>query len=614
MRISRLVLGLLVTTLAALPAQGDKPSPGDAKTGPVMPDQIQADWLQQDVVRNLPPAAPYNAKTASSPMTTRLDAAGAVDGVKNGRFGFHTERDESPWWQVDLGGPVDVDRVVVFNRCDGNVEKRAARLKVLLSGKGISWTEIYQHDGTGFFGQTDGKPLTVPAAGQRARFVRLALPSAEYFHLDEVEVYAVGGDANVALNKPTDQSSVSAWSKATEPLDAGRDPAVVPEEERSYPVAEVVERGLKLAENLRRLGVDVEADAATLREVARRLKELPDDAPASARGPLYFEARWAVRRMALANPRLDFDDLLFVKRAPGTFTHMSDQYYGWWSRPGGGLYVLEDFKSDDPKVRCLTSALPEGSVLRPDLSYDGTKVVFAYCKHYPELRGEPDKLDKSNVPEDAFYHVFEMNLDGTGLRRLTDGRYDDFDARYLPDGRIVFLSTRRGHHVQVRPESAGASAAGQLPDCYVRCGGGPERPVAVYTLHVMNTDGSGLEQISPFEMFEWTPSIDQQGRILYARWDYVDRHNMPYMSLWSTMPDGTNARAVFGNFTTNPHCMFEARSIPHSQKLIFTASGHHAFTGGSLVLLDPNRSADGEAAMRRLTPVERQLLFRSGDN
>ncbi|MFH1919611.1 MAG: hypothetical protein ABIP48_07005, partial [Planctomycetota bacterium] len=316
----------------------------------------------------------------------------------------------------------------------------------------------------------------------------------------------------------------------------------------------------------------------------------------------YFKARWAVRRMALVNPLLDFDDLLFVKRVPGTFTHMSDQYYGWWSRPGGGLSILEDFKSEEPKLRSLTSEFPPGSFLRPDLSYDGTKVLFAYCKHYPGLRGEADKLNKSNVPEDAFYHLFEMNLDGSGLRRLTRGKYDDFDGRYLPDGRIVFLSTRRGHYIRCNESTAGASADGQLPDCYVRCGGGPERPVAVYTLHVMEADGGGLEQISPFEMFEWTPSIDHEGRIIYARWDYIDRHNMPYMSLWSTMPDGTDAQAVYGNFTVNPHCIFEARSIPNSSKLIFTASAHHAFTGGSLVLLDPNRARDGEEAMRRLTP------------
>ena len=63
--------------------------------------------------------------------------------------------------------------------------------------------------------------------------------------------------------------------------------------------------------------------------------------------------------------------------------------------------------------------------------------------------------------------------------------------------------------------------------------------MAVYTLHVMNRDGGNLRPISAFEMFEWTPSVDSEGRILYARWDYVDRWNMPFMKLWSTMPDGT---------------------------------------------------------------------------
>ncbi len=104
------------------------------------------------------------------------------------------------------------------------------------------------------------------------------------------------------------------------------------------------------------------------------------------------------------------------------------------------------------------------------------------ANYYPGLSDEPNKLDKANVPEDAFYHLYEMNLDGTGLRRLTHGKYDDFDARYLPDGRIVFLSTRRGQGVQCNSDQDIAGEPAALPDCYVRCGGGPERPVAVYTL------------------------------------------------------------------------------------------------------------------------------------
>ena len=306
--------------------------------------------------------------------------------------------------------------------------------------------------------------------------------------------------------------------------------------------------------------------------------------------------------MSLANPLLDFDDLLFVKRVPGSFTHMSDQYYGWWSRPGGGVYILEDFKTEARRLRCLTHGFEPGSFLRPDLSCDGRRVLFAYCKHYPELHAEPNKLDKGNVPEDAFYHLFEMNLDGTGLRQLTFGKYDDFDGRYLPSGEIVFLSTRRGQEVQCGEADVRAASEEALPDCYVRCGGGPERPVAVYTLHVMNPDGRQIRQISPFEMFEWTPSVDRTGRILYARWDYVDRHNMPYMSLWSTLPDGTNQQAVYCNMTRNPQCVFEARCIPNSARIVFIASGHHALTGGSLVVLDPRKGNDGEEPLTRLTP------------
>ena len=230
-------------------------------------------------------------------------------------------------------------------------------------------------------------------------------------------------------------------------------------------------------------------------------------------------------------------------------------------------------------------------------------MLFAWCKHYPRLAAETNKLDKANVPEDAFYHLFEMNIDGTGVRQLTHGKYDDFDGRYLPDGRVVFLSTRRGQFIQAGRESASQTLAqADLPDCYVRCGGGPERPVAVYTLHVMERDGTGLCAISPFEMFEWEPSVANDGSILYARWDYIDRDNMPFMSLWTTRPDGTGTRLVYKNFTRIPHCVFEPRSIPNSDKIIFTASGHHSQTMGSLVRLDPSAGTEGADPITRLTP------------
>jgi hypothetical protein len=280
---------------------------------------------------------------------------------------------------------------------------------------------------------------------------------------------------------------------------------------------------------------------------------------------------------------------------------MSDQYYGWWSRPGGGIYVLEGFKGDSPRLRCLTDDFHRGSFLRPDLSHDGTKILFAYCRFYPETH-EMQKIDKGKLPEDVFYKIYEMNLDGSGCRRLTHGKYDDFDARYLPDGDIVFLSTRKGQSVQCSLASAAATVGSDLPDSYVRCGGDNWRPVPVFTLHRINGDGMDIRPISAFENFEWTPSVATDGRILYARWDYIDRFNGPFMSLWSTNPTGTNPQLVYGNYTTRPQCVFEARAVPNSQKLVFTAAAHHSNMGGSLVLLDRTRGTEQERPLTRLTP------------
>ncbi len=545
---------------------------------------LEKEWLLETQLRaeSNHPAMP----------STRDDAAGGCDGVTNGRWGFHTGQDANPWWQVDLGQPQPISQVRLWNRADTEGSaRRASKFLILLSPDGKAWREVYQHNGQVFYGyrMPDRSPLVVKLTNAEARFVRVQLPGTEFLHLDEVEVIGQRG-GNLALNQPAEQSSVSQWSVAHR---------IARETDWRAATAKALENCERMLrdspEGGRRLAVEK-------RSLARDLASLPPDASAQ---PLFLRARALQRQLTLASPLLDFDAILFTKRVPGSFNHMSDQYFGWWSRPGGGIHILRGFKSGPPTAECLTDAhfKEPGSFLRPALSHDAKKILFAWCRHYPQLAKEPDKLNKANVPEDAFYHVFEMNLDGSGLRRLTHGKYDNFDARYLPDGRIVFLSTRRGQAIQVGKASAAATLArNDLPDCYVRCGGGAERPCAVYTLHTMNADGADLTPISPFEMFEWEPSIAHDGTILYSRWDYVDRDNMPYMSLWSINPDGTNARLVYGNYTKAPHCTFEPRAIPGSQKIIFTASGHHSQTMGSLVLLDPAIGTEGEAPITRLTP------------
>ena len=564
-----------------------------ARAGTSWADRIAADWLLAERVAALDPI--------SAKVKTSEDAAGGCDGIKDGQWGFHTAESREPWWQVDLGSAdTALQRIVVWNRPQS--PERAARLRILLSDDGRSWRTVYQHDGTVFVGSTDQRPLTVTLEPTHARFVRVQLPGTAFLHLEEVEVFGPSDPArNLALHRPADQSAVSTWSR-NHALPQGPD------------WRQATERFLA---HSRRLETDLRAAGTDPAGLAPPLVIAPmtDSANAVAPGAQagtgntpppaeFFPARARLRRLALTNPLLDFDTLLFTKRVPSSFNHMSDQYYGWWSKPGGGIYLLRGFTTDNPREECLTTSFTQaGSFLRPMLSYDARKVLFAWCRYYPHLAAETNKLDKANVPEDAFYHLFEMNLDGTGVRQLTRGKYDDFDGRYLPDGRIVFLSTRRGQALQAgRSTAARSNEQLDLPDCYVRCGGGPERPVAVYTLHTMNADGSGMFAISPFEMFEWTPDISADGSILYSRWDYVDRDNMPYMGLWTINPDGSNARVVFKNYTHSPHCVFEAKTIPGSRRLVFTASAHHAQTMGSLVLLDPTAGTEGQGPMTRLTP------------
>lgn len=571
--VSAMVFGLLAVLL------GGVCSPAAPAASALTRADVEADWARQAEVRR-PQSAP----------TPGLDAAGGCDGVINGKWGFHTAHEKLPWWQVDLGAETRVGRVRLYNRCDG-FAGRAASFLLLASPNGVTFREVYRHDGTVFFGHSDGKPLEVDLDGEPARFLRIQLPGEDYLHLDEVEVFPTGSEVNAALGRPATQSSVSEWSSAHgEAGDSLMDPAAV------------IARGRALAGNLRALDADAGAELRRFEAAAARAEALPSDASPKDREQEKEELLWAVRALSFKNPLLDFDDILFVKRAPTLFPHVSDQYYGWFSRGGGGIYLLSGFKGEHPRLRCLTEGWPEGNFLRPDLSHDGARVLFAYCRHYPDLAETADKTDRDALPEDSFYHLYEMDLNGGGVRQLTRGRYNDFDGRYLPNGDIVFCSTRKGVSLQADRDSAAATLAATQPESFVRCGGDLKRPVPVFTLHRMDPDGGNLCAISAFENFEWTPAVAADGQIIYARWDYIDRFNGHFMSLWSTRPDGTNAQLVYGNFTTRPQCVFEARPVPGSRRLVFTATAHHSITGGSLVLLDRALGTEFEAPLERITP------------
>ncbi len=360
---------------------------------------------------------------------------------------------------------------------------------------------------------------------------------------------------------------------------------------------------------------------AAAEERLARLQKAGSETPpadAAARRTLFAEACAVRRQVAFANPLLDFKDILFIKRHRALYDHMCDQYYGMAVRPGGGLYVLSDAFGPNPQVRDVLAGSvvqkgrlkgqklsggpvtppplnfdgvgnvhgPEaqgGSFLSPDLSYDGKTALFAYveCRGDPRHRHHTD-ASRGHWDEGRCYHVFKVGLDGSNLDQLTDGTWNDFDPCWLPNGRIAFISERRGG--------------------YLRCG----RVCPTYTLYDMAADGSSINMLSPHETNEWHPSVSHEGRIIYTRWDYVDRHGCTAHHPWITTLDGRDSRALHGNFAPRPlrpDMELDCQSVPGSHRYLALAAPHHGQAYGSIIIIDPSvPDDDAMAPVRRVTP------------
>jgi hypothetical protein len=138
------------------------------------------------------PAMQSSTSTWSWSDDPHADARGANNGILTGYYGFHTDFETQPWWQVDLSLVTPIRRIVVFNCLDGEMALRAAELFVLTSLDGRTWQEVYRRTDPQPFGGADGEPLQIVLPQPSlARYVRVALPGETYLHLDEVEVYAV---------------------------------------------------------------------------------------------------------------------------------------------------------------------------------------------------------------------------------------------------------------------------------------------------------------------------------------------------------------------------------------------------------------------------------------
>ncbi len=266
------------------------------------------------------------------------------------------------------------------------------------------------------------------------------------------------------------------------------------------------------------------------------------------------------REALLANPLLDFDELMFLERKRGQLGLPTNHQCNACLKPTGY----------DNRIAVLSPAAPGGKVrtlLRPpkgryvgeiDLHFDADRLLLT-------------------MPNEQSWQIHEIRSDGSGLRQVSPQQadVDNFDACYLPDGRIVFTST------------ASYTA--------VPCWHGQERACSLYS---MNGDGSGMRQLCFDQDLDLHPAVLPNGQVIYSRWDYTGIMHIYLRPLMVMNPDGTAQRAVYGSNSYYPNSLYFPRGIPGApRKLAAVLSGYHGVNRmGELVVLDTGKGwheADG---------------------
>ncbi len=273
--------------------------------------------------------------------------------------------------------------------------------------------------------------------------------------------------------------------------------------------------------------------------------------------------------------RLGFRDILLVKRHPLNISHVY-VYHVEGFQKGGGLYVFTP-DGQGGKLRCLVDST-DAMIATADLSYDGKEVVFAWkrggleqCSPIAHI----EDIDRS--VSDNNYQIYRVHIDGTGLEQLTAGPHNNLDPCWLPDGGIAYISDRKPAYAY----------------CYV---------VTSPVVYRMERDGSNQKRLSANYLMDFTPSVLNDGRIIYTRWEYVDRPACPIQSLWAINPDGTGLTGVYGNRVISPGTFMDAQPIPGTGQIIATATNHNGPCRGGIVVIDPTKGANAPEAVTNLTP------------
>lgn len=317
---------------------------------------------------------------------------------------------------------------------------------------------------------------------------------------------------------------------------------------------------------------------ATITEVAQ--PELADLADRTADELLSLQ-----REALAANPLVCGQPILYIVRAQywGNHGPINTEFQNGEDlddigglrcfRGGAAMKTLRiDATGQVTDTRTLIST-QDGMIRDPDVSYSGDRIVFAM------------RMDRNDD-----YHIYEMNADGTGLRQLTWGsELADLEPRYLPDGQIIFNSTRDPKYCQCNRNIQG-------------------------NLFVMEADGANVYPIGGNDIWEGHPSVMPDGRILYSRWEYVDRHFGPSFGLWTANPDGTNHTLYYGNNAWSPGAILNAHVLPGTQQVLCIFGSCHDLPWGTLAIVDRCRGMDGSDPVVRIWPPEAREGLRDQRN
>ena len=280
----------------------------------------------------------------------------------------------------------------------------------------------------------------------------------------------------------------------------------------------------------------------------------------------------------LKSGKLGFKKMLVIKRHAYNISHVY-VYHAEGYLPGGGLYVFDPGAADGAdRLKQLISA-ETSEIMDCRLSFDAKEILFSWKKSDGSPR-QQNARNRSSGPDPSpktKYQIYRMNVDGSGLKQLTSHNSNNFNPCWLTDGGIAFLSDRKPAFAY----------------CFVT-----SSPV----MHRMDGDGSNVTCLSANYLNDFTPSVLNDGRIIYSRWEYVDRPAIPIQSLWTMNPDGTGVAGFFGNRVLDPGTFMEARSIGGTNKVLCVLTSHNGSCRGGIGIIDPSRGANAQEAIRNITP------------